>query len=305
VSDSLTCWLDLLRCPSDASPLEEGPSLLRCPVCATQYPFAEGVVRFVQADGAPLDHEDKLREMAARDAEAHQYDATFDARTTAIEVPPCIEALAPVKTDVVCELGAGTGRFTVRYADRVARLVALDFSLRSLLLLRDKLTGRTRATTLLIQADACRPPLARGVFHKVASFDVLQHLPEESMRRQVVEAAAELLVPGGTFTATAYHWSKHKKKLAARQQGDYASKHGHHESGIFYYNFEEPELRQAWESAGLRVDRVRGLQVGFRGARLLGPLRAPVNRMLSGTAWGILRSWHLLVRGRKPCDGGP
>jgi ubiquinone/menaquinone biosynthesis C-methylase UbiE len=305
VSDSMTPWLDLLRCPTDGSPLDEGPSLLKCPACAARYPFADGVVRFVQANGAPpLDHEEKRREMAARDAEAEKYDAMFDERATAIEVPPCIDALAPEPTDVVCELGAGTGRYTVRYAGRVARLVALDFSLRSLLRLRDRLTESMRAGTLLIQADACRPPLARGVFNKVASFDVLQHLPDADARQQVATSAAQLLAPGGTFTATAYHWSKHKRNLAARQQGDYTSKHGHHESGIFYYNFEESELRRAWESAGLRVDRVLGLQIGFRGARLLGPLQVPVNRMLAATAWGIRRSRHLLVRGRKPREGG-
>jgi SAM-dependent methyltransferase len=296
----LAPWLDLLRCPADGSELREQGASLRCVVCSACYPYADGIVRFVQADGAPpLDHELKMREMASRDAEAEAYDAMFDPRATAIEVPPCLDALAPAPADVVCELGAGTGRFTVRFADRVSRLVALDFSLRSLLVLRDRLTEPMRARTLLIQADACRPPLSRGAFHKVAAFDMLQHLPDADQRQQVVASAAQLLRPGGTFTATAYHWSKHKKKMAARGEGDYASKHGHHGSGIFYYNFEEPELSRAWESASLHVDRVRGLQIGFRGARLLGPLRVPMNRLLSGTAWGIARSHQLLVRGYK------
>jgi SAM-dependent methyltransferase len=299
MSHSLANWLDLLRCPADESPLLDEGEVLSCPACAARYPHAGGVVQFVAADGLSLDNEQKQREMHARDADADTYDSMFDARSLAIEVPPCLEALAPTPEDVVCELGAGTGRFTLRFADRVARIVALDFSLRSLLLLLDRLTPAMRARTLLVQADACRPPLARGVFDKVASFGMLHHLPEDSMRRQVVRSAAALLVPEGTFTCSAYNWSKHKRQQSARGEGDYTHKQGHHESGIFYHNFEEPEFHELYSQAGLLVDRVRGLLIGFRGGRLLGPLQVPVNRLLSRTSWGVARSHQLLVRGVK------
>ena len=297
MADSLAAWLDVLRCPADGSALREGAGALTCPACQANYPANEGVVQFVQADGRSLDHEEKVREMAARDAEAPVYDAMFDERTSALEIPPCIEALAPAPTDVVCELGAGTGRFTVRYAGQVARLVALDFSFRSLQLLRDRLPESARSRVLLVQADACRPPLAPEAFDKVASYGMLQHLPEEEMRAGVVRAASRLLRRGGTFTCSAYNWSKGKRKLAARGEGDYVHKQGHHRSGIFYHNFEVPELTRVWEAAGLRVDRLEGLQIGFRGAGLLGPMQVTVNRLLKGTRWGIERSHQVLVRG--------
>lgn len=301
MSSSLADWSDLLRCPADGSELREDGPALNCPVCGSRYPSTDGIVRFVQADGAPsLDHDEKVREMHARDADAVTYDGMFAQRELAVEVPPCLDALEAAPGDVVCELGAGTGRFTLRFADRVARVVALDFSLTSLELLRDRLGPARRAKVLLVQADACRPPLRRGAFDKVASFGMLHHLPDESLRNGVVRAAAELLRPRGTFTCSAYHWSRQKRAASARNEGDYVHKTGHHDSGIFYYNFEEPEMRGAWESAGLRVDRVRGLQIGFRGAGLLGPLQVPVNRLLAGTSWGIARSHMLLVRGRKP-----
>lgn len=304
MSHSLAAWLDLLRCPNDGGTLLEQEQVLACSSCGGRYPHAGGIVQFVQAEGAPpLDHELKRQEMDARDADAVTYDAMFDERALAMEVPPCLDALGASPGDVVCELGAGTGRFTLRFAERVSRLVALDFSLRSLLLLRDRLTGPTKERVLLIQADACRPPLARGAFHKVASFGMLHHLPSEEMRQQVVTAAARLLRPAGSFTCSAYNWSRQKQKAASRNEGDYVHKQGRHESGIFYYNFEESEMRRAWELAGLRVDRVRGLQIGFKGARLLGPLQVTANRLLSSTSWGIARSHMLLVRGVLPPSG--
>src|SRR5207248_1373217 len=168
--------------------------------------------------------------------------------------------------------------------------VALDFSLQSLLVLRRKMPRDLQKKILLIQADVCAPPLVRGLFTKAVSFQVLEHLPTAEARRQAASAVAELLAPGGSFTCTVYNWSKGKQRDAARGIGDNTHKEGFHESNIYYYNFEEPELREMLHGAGLRVELLQGLVIRVRGSRLLGPLLLPMNRLLSSTHWGIRRS---------------
>src|SRR5688572_28624870 len=113
MTPSLADWLDILRCPVEGAKLQDEARALGCPSCGAKYPHEGGIVRFIEADGAPaLDSELKQREMQARDADADDYDTLFDERTLSIELPPSLEALARSAADVVCELGAGTGRFT-------------------------------------------------------------------------------------------------------------------------------------------------------------------------------------------------
>jgi SAM-dependent methyltransferase/uncharacterized protein YbaR (Trm112 family) len=291
-------WLSLLRCPADGGTLgHDGAGPLVCDRCGSAYPVEDGICRFV-GPGAGLDSPLKRQEMAARDAEAPGYDEMFSPRRNALDLPPCLNALAPRREDRVAEIGCGTGRLTLRFAHRVECVIALDFSWQSLRLLRERLPARARDKVVLAQADACAPPLAAGAFSKVACFDTLQHLPTPEARRQAVRAGARLLAPGGTFTCTAYHWSRQKRRAAARGEGDYTRKHGLHESGIPYWNFEEHELRELWGENGLRVDRVEGLTIGFRGAGLLGPLLVPVHRLLAPTRWGLARAQAILIRGR-------
>ena len=180
----------------------------------------------------------------------------------------------------------------------VERVVALDFSLRSLLVLRRRMPKELQKKTLLIQADVCTPPLARRFFTKAVSFQVFEHLPSATARRQAASAVAELLAPGGSFTCTVYHWSKAKQRDAARGVGDNTHKEGFHDSNIYYYNFEEPELRAMLHAAGMQVEWTKGLVIALRGSRLLGPLLLPMNRLLSSTRWGIRRSHLLLARAR-------
>jgi len=309
--DWLSDWMDLLRCPAEGSRLDLAPppagsnghapaeALLRCGQCGRGYPVTDGIVRcVVTPEDFDGDRDAKQIEMQARDADAGGYDRYFTDRTNAIEIPPCLEAMRPGPEDVVVELGCGTGRLTTQFAPHVGRVVALDFSLKSLQVLCGRLGPELRKKCLLIQADICAPPLAARAFTKAVSFIVLHHLPTARSRQRAAEAVARLLAPGGTFTCSVYHWSKGKRRDAARGVGDYTQKEGRHSSSIYYYNFETHDLSALLEEAGLRVDLLRGLLIGSRGFRFLGPLVVPVNRLLSGADWGIAHSHYLLARGR-------
>ncbi len=112
--------------------------------------------------------------------------------------------------DLVLDAGAGFGRHAFAVARHGARIVALDYA-------PDELTS-TRATfgamvaageipadrvVGLVRGDATHLPFADGVFDRVITSEVLEHIQDD------VRAIAELvrvLRPGGTFACTVPTW---------------------------------------------------------------------------------------------------
>jgi ubiquinone/menaquinone biosynthesis C-methylase UbiE len=262
--------------------------------CGTAYPIEDGILNFLGA--ADLTSAQR-QEMRVRDDQAEEYETYNPPMSDTVELPLALASLGVRPGDVVAEVGCGVGRFTRAYAPTARFVVALDFSAASLRRLRSSLDAQTARRVLLVQADASRSPLRPGAFDRAAMFNILQHIPSEPARREALRRAAALPRPGGPLVLTAYHWSLHKQHLAARGEGDYAFKEGHHANGLYYYNFEEAELRGMFEEEGLTVDQVLGLIMGFRGAGLLGRWLAPLNRLVSGLSWCIARSHYILVRG--------
>ena len=271
-----------------------------CARCGDSWRAEEGVLRFVRAGSLGSEQSDEL---AVRDQQAAEYDESMPPMADSVEAPLGVAALGVRAGDAVAELGAGTGRYTRGYAGKARAVAALDFSMGSLLLLRAGLPAALRQRVLLVQADAGAPPLRPGAFDRSAAFNMVQHLPTPQQRLEVVRRGAALAKPGGPFVLTAYNWSLAKQRLAALGEGDYTRRDGFHESGVFYHNFDQDELRAIFAEAGLRVDRVQGLILGFKGGRLLGPLLAPFNRLVAGSRWCVARSHYILVRGVRREEG--
>lgn len=173
-------WGSLLCCPACRSPLRDGAAGggVACEACLRDYPVTEGIVCCFDPGGSgDPESEIKRREVDARDEKAEGYESAISRLRNAIEIPPCVGAIQAAPSDVVAELGCGTGRLTLRYAARVGRVVAVDFSLQSLLVLRRKIPRELRDRVLLVQADVSALPLAAHAFSKVVSFQVIEHLP--------------------------------------------------------------------------------------------------------------------------------
>jgi len=285
----------LLRCPEDKSQLVDEGSALKCRSCGRRYPIEDGIVRFITPD-AELDDPIKDDEMHARDAAADSYDARFSRVRNAIEIPPSLRALAPGANDRIVELGCGSGRMTLRYADRVSCVIGIDFSLASLQVLQRKLTPEQRERVLLVQADVCKPPIEDHTATKVASFQVFEHLPEQTVRAAATRAAATLLAPGGTFVLSVYNWSSNKQRLSARGIGDNTAKQGFHAGTrrIFYFNFEPADIHALFDQAGLTIEALRGLDAQIPGIDRVGWFAVPINRLLERVPLGR-RFGHLLL----------
>jgi SAM-dependent methyltransferase len=307
MSEWFNSWSEVLRCPSDGASLSivekpypsttDAHGKLRCSSCEREYPVDHGIVRFISSpSGEDLDDEIKASEMKARDLEA-PVAGMSDAKDI-IYTPPILKALDPRPSDLVVDLGCGSGFTAMRYVHRVGRLVGLDFSMESLRLFRRRLSPELRERVLLVQADLCRPPLAKHVFDKAISAGVLEHVPTDEARRKAMISISELLRPGGQFTCTVYNWSLQKQFEGGAGIGDNTRKEGFHNSGIYYYNFDASEFRDMLDSAGMRVSKMHGLVVPFRGAGLLGRLTVPLNRLLAPTRFGLQRAQFLMAHAR-------
>lgn len=303
MSRSLSGWLPLLCCPVHRTSLDLNAAgdCLTCSEGDHLYPVSYGIPQFLNLEvSSDPDSEVKRQEIAFRDsvAEDHWNEWSHASLKNRLEIPPCLQAMSPAVSDVVVELGCGTGRLTLQYLPRVDRVIAMDFSLASLISLQNRIPAELRDRILLVHGDICAPPLATKKFSKAVSFQVLEHLPSRESRQLALRQAAELLQPGGSLVCTVYNWSEEKKLDARRGVGDNTQKEGFHDTGVFYFNFEEHDLRQLFAAGGLEMDLLAGIRIPIRGGRLLGPLVVPLNRLLARTRFGLRRGHLLLGRGR-------
>ena len=104
----------------------------------------------------------KRSEMAARDAQAEDYDKMRGlALFSKIEIPVTLAQMNLGRNDVLLEAGCGTGRMTPVFASRCQSVLAVDFSFESLRRCQMKLKQAGITNVDLIQADVCALPFRR------------------------------------------------------------------------------------------------------------------------------------------------
>jgi ubiquinone/menaquinone biosynthesis C-methylase UbiE len=214
-----------------------------------RYPIEGGIARLLPQ--TLLDAQKS--EMAARDAQVANYDKmAFLHLFGQTEIPLTRRALGARPQDRVLEAGCGTGRMTRRLAKGIHDLVAIDFSFESLRVNQRKLQAAGLTHIPLIQADLCHLPFAPGVFDRVVSCQVLEHIPGHDARTQAVAELARVVRPDGTLALSAY-----KHSLLTRL---FAQKEGEHEGGIPYFRFTRRELREVLGHA-FEVHHITGILV--------------------------------------------
>ncbi len=197
---------------------------LHCPACGDVFEVEQGIPRLLHHLEGTMGDEDKQKEMRARDTQAVKYDSlAFLKLLSAVEIPITMQLLKPDPSDLVVELGAGTGRLTARVAQAAMFTIAVDFSVESLALSRQK----CRAGNVgWLQADINRLPLRDGVADRLLSCQVFEHLPGVSMRNMAIDEAARVLKSRGVFTISVYRDSWFWRL--------WGPKEGYHAGGIYY-----------------------------------------------------------------------
>ena len=105
----------------------------------------------------------------------------------------------PGPQDRVVDLGCGWGTFGFALAPRVAELVGVDFSAKSIELCERRLAANPTPHLRFVCADAAATGLEAGKWDLVIAADLFEHLyPEDSIG--IVREAYRLLRPGGRFS---------------------------------------------------------------------------------------------------------
>lgn len=140
---------------------------------------------------------------------------------------------------LVADIGCGTGHFARSLHGAGYHVVALDGHAEGM---RASNPAPTSPGPLYLQADVTALPLASGVLALATALDVIEHVDDDALLREIVRA----LRPGGfvILTTPALPWLWSTRDVAAGHQRRYTQK----------------SLRAALERSGLIVEDMRYYQ---------------------------------------------
>lgn len=123
-------------------------------------------------------------------------------------VAKVLQIYDPLPEERVVDLGCGWGTFEWVLAARVAEIVGVDFSRKSVEFCQRRKAALGLANARFVHADAAKTGLAAASFDLAVAADLFEHLyPDDSVR--VAAEARRLLRPGGRFSI----WTPHRGHL--------------------------------------------------------------------------------------------
>jgi SAM-dependent methyltransferase len=245
--------LALVRCPHDDGELEGAfqsgapgsivDATVRCRCCDRGFRIEGGILRLLDDLWEPdteSAHEAQLRDSIVRNGDyVEEFRATrADQQFDQMEMRPTLRALSPLRDQVVLELGAGTGRYTVELAKESRAVLAVDFSVRSLETLAAKLPAPQHpggARVGLVQADVTRLCLAPRAFDRILS-TLVSNLPTRAHRQAMYGLAAGALCADGQLVLSAHHYGLRQRLRHEPVDGRYS------EGGIYRHLFGGQEI---------------------------------------------------------------
>jgi SAM-dependent methyltransferase len=249
--------LALVRCPACRGTLSGDPGSLVCGSCGTGYA------------GSPAGFLDlRPREAFAEQTKYLDEALHADARYERVS-PPLLGSkirndmlrafLAPGPTDLVVDLGCGSGRALLWNRDWRARTVGVDIA--------PFFAAEARQQVDLLLGDLRRLPFADGTFTKAYSLDVLEHLSPDALRGMLAEAA-RVIAPGGTLFV--YTHVRKNARIAVGLRWINALARRLEQAGLIDMRQERlrksdhlnpladiPELRRVAGETGFRIARIR------------------------------------------------
>jgi uncharacterized protein YbaR (Trm112 family)/cyclopropane fatty-acyl-phospholipid synthase-like methyltransferase len=275
---------------------------LRCSSCTRVFPIRAGIPRLLPdqlahaGDDPPRDHDTRIKwqQQRQRDREAESFERLFLPYQTRLDATTCLDALDLGADDRLLDGGSGVGRLLRFAAGRCAEIVALDFSARSLQVLVSRSDIDPATPVHAILGDVEHLPLRDGVFDKVLSFGILEHLPSEASNRATLREMHRVLRDRGLVALTAYNYAPLRRAMAPFSGAPH-DRNGWHDE-IFFHRFATAELR-ALLAGVFSAFTITGLRhFPKQPASLLAPIAEPLDRALARTPFSRLAGYYLLAR---------
>lgn len=197
------------------------------------------------------------KEVILRDRQAEQYDKSFlqtrGRYGYASQVRTVLAHLKPQTHESILDAGSGTGVYSVEIAKAASRVLAVDFSPKSLEVLRSKIE-RLQITNIETKVgDLATVLLPAEGFDKAVSIEVLQHVPSHEKKLSVLQNIYNSLKPGGTFIMVVYRYGGWMKFPRPKEEFD------HRGSGLYRLAFTELDCCSLLRAAGFHIDHIGGV----------------------------------------------
>lgn len=195
------------------------------------------------------------KEIIARDKEAETYEKVQEYQKgyhhAWLQTSMVISSANIKKDDVVLDAGSGTGRITRVIAKKCKKVYAVDFSPKSVNLLRTEAEKQHINNIFCMVGDITQKFQYNEKIDKAISVEVIQHIPTNIGRHTAVKNICTHLKPGGIFTMVAYNWNAKMKRKGLQKEGVF-------ESGISYFRYTPEEIKSLFEACGFEDVTVRG-----------------------------------------------
>jgi len=188
----------------------------------------------------------------------------------------------PKGTSLCLDGGCGTGLSTAALSARCGSVIAVDYSLESLRILKSK----EICNVIVVQADLTALPFRDSEFNACVCANTLQHFKAEGAQQRAVVEIERVTRHGGILSLSVHHFSRTKKKAGWIKEG----KPG--QPGIDYiFRFSRKDLLTlVSDSLITGVGYYELLKIPFFGGRLQNVLA-----ILFGRIAGILGFGHMLI----------
>ncbi len=199
------------------------------------------------------------KEIRVRDEQADVFDSWYLQKGILfdwIERRAVISHLDLQKDDVVIDAGCGTGRLTLEIAKKCKKVYALDFSPKSIDLLNKKIRVDGIKNIETFVCDIANPFPINEKVDKILSIQVLQHIPTESGKINVLNNFCSYLKNGGKCVVLVYNF----QSLFSQN----FLKEGIFQNGLYYFRFNPQEIENLFSKSGFENILVRGC-INFKG----------------------------------------
>jgi len=233
--------------------------------------------------------EAKKKDITFRDTKWFGFQGTFYRNKVELEA---LKNFRIDHSDLVLDVGAGSGRITKEIAKSGAEIIALDYSVESLK------TNKTNSDAQVVAADMCYLPFRSSFFSKVVALSVLQLIPTPKSRLEALEEVKRVLKPGSRFLMETYNYRPLYDGLIKRR------KEGYYRTAppVYYYRFNYNELMDILLSVFTKVSEFRAILIlnplmqGTLGnIKILAKLAASLEKILGKTRLSFLFADHLLA----------